>query len=152
MDRGQHDPIISEQEWLAAQVVAERGKKYSTKGAGRIANGHLFAKGMLRCSRCGSAMLPRKRKGYTETYVCAKRKQGGIEACSMPVLRRADVDVGAFAELVEWRIDFDAAFAGAVERVGKRAAEVNGYIADAERSLSKAQEARERVEHDYNRA
>jgi site-specific DNA recombinase len=147
--RGQHEAIVSEQEWLAAQVVAERGQKYSVRGAGRIANGHLFAKGMPRCSDCGSAMLPRKRRDHQDTYVCAKRKQGGVGACAMPVLRRSDVDGRAFAELVEWRIDFDATFAGAVERVGKRAAEVDGYIADAERSLSKAREARERVERDY---
>jgi DNA invertase Pin-like site-specific DNA recombinase len=57
---GQHDAIIDQATWDAAQALADRDRKYAPKGGGgRLPKQHVFIRGMLRCGWCKAAMLPR---------------------------------------------------------------------------------------------
>jgi hypothetical protein len=148
--RGQHDPVIDEATWRAAQGIVERGRKYSEGGAGRKATraGHLFIQGMLRCPHCGEAMLPRTPNRGEPYYVCRGRKQLGT-GCTCPALKQADVDGEAFRMFCRYRLDFEGTVKRMLARNVEQIATTERLVAEAARSLAGAQESRERVRSDY---
>jgi hypothetical protein len=134
--RGEHEPIVDEDTWLAAQVIAERGKKYAPRGGGRVPKRHIFVQGMLRCGSCGEAMLPRT-DGPRETYVCRTRKQlGGASACQMPVLQRVVVDVPAMTLFTRSAFDQEATQERFAARADERVAEIRAQAERAEREVA----------------
>ena len=150
--QGQHEPIVDEATWEAAQALSAQGSKYGPKGrsAGRLPTGdHVFVRGALRCGVCGEAMLPRT-DGGRQTYVCRTRKQtGGESACSMPTLRRVDVDVPALRLFEEWALDVDSTREHIGAQLGSRIDETRSQAERAGREVQKLRAQRERIERDY---
>jgi site-specific DNA recombinase len=87
---GQHEAIISAEVFeRARQLRTKRGK---TAGGRHADGGHLLTHGMLRCGRCGEAMIPRKRRPGIERdrYICGGRIKHGPGSCSTPSIPRGD--------------------------------------------------------------
>lgn len=148
--KGQHEAVISEDRWLAAQVIAEQGRKYAPGGGGRTPTSHIFKQGMLRCGNCGEAMLPRSERRGADYYVCRTNKQtGGAGTCPMPTLRRTDVDAEGFRVFSAYRLDFEATRARLLAKVDERIGQMDRMVSDAERELLRARESRKRIERDY---
>jgi DNA invertase Pin-like site-specific DNA recombinase len=144
------EPIIDRALWERAQAQLERNAKYRPKGSsGRLPKEHLFVRGALRCARCGSAMLPRS-VGEREWYVCRTRAEThGQEACSTPVLERAEVDTLALEIFQARCLDVDATKGRLQEQLDQR---IGVARAEAERAAAEgmtAQQALERADRDY---
>jgi site-specific DNA recombinase len=86
---GTHPPLIDDETW--SKVEQARGRHRRTGGR-RSRSNHLLTNGLLRCGRCGSALLPRSRSDERPRYVCAGRVQHGPDYCSQPSLLREAVD------------------------------------------------------------
>jgi site-specific DNA recombinase len=86
---GEHEPIISADEWEVAP-----GRTHRRRGGRHADDGHLLVRGVLRCGQCGAAMIPRKaRPGVARArYVCAGRIEYGRDHCDQPSIRRELVD------------------------------------------------------------
>ena len=150
--QGQHEPIISDATWQAAQALAEQGRRFAPSGrAGRLPARHLFIRGTLRCGQCGAAMLPRTEEaGRRETYVCRTRKQtGGAAACSMPVLRRAAVDGPALALFERVALDVDRTREHLAAQLDSRIGESRAQASRAERDVTAKRVALARFDRDY---
>jgi site-specific DNA recombinase len=148
--RGQHEAVIDEATWQAAQRIVERGRKFSKGGSGRRATraGHLFVQGTLRCPRCGEAMLPRTPGRGQPFYVCRGRKQLGT-GCTFPTLKQADVDAEAFRMFTRFRLDFEGTVERLLAKNDEQIATLERLVAEAGRALATAQENRARVRSDY---
>jgi site-specific DNA recombinase len=104
--KGSHPPIQSEETWLAAQALAAKGDSYGPSRGGRKPPLHLFINGLLRCSECFEAMLPR---GDSDKYRCRTRAQiKGGDGCSMPNQPREVVDEHALAMFERTFLDLEA--------------------------------------------
>ena len=78
--------------------------------------------GTLRCGLCGEAMLPRSRAAK-QWYVCRTRAEtGGVDACAMPVLERANVDDVALAMFEARCLDVDQTRARFADRLVEQVA------------------------------
>jgi site-specific DNA recombinase len=86
---GTHPALLNQETWSKAEQV--RGRHRRTGGR-RSQSEHLLTNGLLRCGRCGSAMLPRSRKDERPRYVCAGRVQHGPDHCSQPSILREALD------------------------------------------------------------
>jgi hypothetical protein len=108
---GSHEAIIDVATWEAAQALAAMGDKFAATKGGRHPALHLFTGGLLRCSVCFEAMLPRT---DGDKYVCRTVKQlKGGGSCSMPSLKRATVDAAGLAMFERACLDLDATCAHA---------------------------------------
>jgi DNA invertase Pin-like site-specific DNA recombinase len=144
--QGQHPALVDEDVWQTAQTLAEQGKKYARRGAGRVPKRHLLVKGMLRCV-CGAAMLPRS---DGDVYVCRRRKAtGGAGTCDVPPLKRASIEAPLLKLFEEFALDV----AGTRERVtGALSMQLDGVRSQVDRAGPEAAEKRaqaQRVESDY---
>jgi len=149
--RGGHEAIIDEDTWLAAQVVAERGRKYAPSGrTGRIPRRHVFVRGALRCGLCGAAMLPRAAPHQQDMYICATRKAtGGADACAMPPLPRTRVDFAALQRFQAWIVDVEATRRRLADATSVRLAETRPHAERAASAEAKAAERLARIRRDY---
>ena len=116
---GTHEPIISQAVWEHAQQV--RATSVRQTGGRWPDGGHLLVKGVLRCGRCGSAMIPRKGRpgGGRDRYECRGRVEHGRAFCDQPAIRRELVDVPFLDNLTDHYIDWEAS----KRRIEERAAQ-----------------------------
>jgi site-specific DNA recombinase len=109
---GEHEPIIDEATFEAARGIREAAAKRSGHGGGRWPSGHhLFVRGLLKCGKCRSTMMPRtdaSRKGAGEWYICDGRHRRGVEFCDQPYVRREVIDDAMLAELANRFVDLEA--------------------------------------------
>ena len=99
---GQHEALVPEAQW--DRVNASRGGVRAT--GGRSPKGsHLLTKGLRRCGRCGSAMIPR----LHSSYICQGRRMYGRKFCDQSAIGRKAVDEALLAELIERYFDLEAA-------------------------------------------
>ena len=82
LHEGEHDAIIDEETWAAAQkLLKQNGQSRNGNGCG---NGNTILQGLVRCGVCGSAMVPHstKKRGRRYTaYVCLSYQKQGASAC-----------------------------------------------------------------------
>ena len=144
---GEHEALVSEEDWNAAQTVAEQGHKFAPNGrSGRLPTRHIFTRGVLRCGECGEAMFPRSEGDH---YVCRTRKFLDPEACSMPPQDRAAVD-STFLEMFEQTaVDLEGTLKQVAAQMETRLAEVEAQADRAEREVSDLRTQAARVNRDY---
>lgn len=148
---GIHEPIVDREEW---QKVAElRAAKARTHGRGRPTAGrHLFRKGFLRCGVCGGPMIPRtspnRESDPSETYRCYHRQRDSA-TCSMPPVRRADVDGAILAYFEQVGLDVEATREQLAAAVERRIAEARALLGTAEKEAHDAEGRLARVKGDY---
>jgi len=151
----QVEPIIDEETWSAAQ--AQLAATARTKGAGRgrpSSGSHLFTRGVLRCGRCGAAMVPRtiqprsvNGKPY-EAYLCHTRIRDK-EACDQTPVARELVDGAALMYFERVCLDVEATAEQLRESAGSQQAEVSALAEQAEREVIRVRGSRELIERDY---
>mgnify|MGYP005748398789 CR=1 FL=1 len=91
IERGQHDPIISEEDWNKVKATLE---KRSNK-PNRVHSGEYPLTGLLRCPSCGAGMVLGRTtnknkdgsKRVLEYYVCGAWKNKGTAACNSNGIR-----------------------------------------------------------------
>jgi site-specific DNA recombinase len=86
-------PILSAEAFEAAQT--QRTRRAVERAPNRAASsGHLLT-GLLRCGRCGSAMMGRKKYGQAEQvpyYICAGQRAKGTAFCNNAYVRQEELD------------------------------------------------------------
>ena len=145
---GSHEPILDPETFEKVQQLIDARP---SKGRGRPpAAMHLFRGGTLRCGSCGEAMAPRTSADTgIGWYYCNGRGKFGKEFCSMPHIRREDVDSHVFAYFERVALDVEATRAQVASARDSRLAEVRAMLEAAERSERKASEALARVKRAF---
>ncbi|HVX31691.1 MAG TPA: recombinase family protein [Solirubrobacterales bacterium] len=115
---GTHEAILEAGLWeRAAQLVAATPPRPGRPPRGRR---HLFSGGLLRCGRCGAAMVSRScRQGGYEYYECA----GGPEGCEAGSVRRNPLDDAVLTYFAQVGVDVDATRDGVLAAKERRVAE-----------------------------
>jgi DNA invertase Pin-like site-specific DNA recombinase len=141
---GTHEPILEAWLWeRAAQLVAAAPSRPGCPPRGRR---HLFSGGLLRCGRCGAAMLCRSgRQGAYEYYQCAGRPEG----CEAGSARRDPVDETVLAYFARVGVDIDATRDELLAAKERRLAEIEALLAGAEEEVEGARARLARVKGDY---
>jgi DNA invertase Pin-like site-specific DNA recombinase len=150
--QGEHPAIIDLATWDAAQRIAEAGRKYAPNGrAGRIPNAHLFIRGSLRCGICGAAMMPRTNRRYpAEWYECRTHfETDGPDACPMPPIDRAAVEVAALSLFERVALDIEGTRAHIAAQLQARMTEAQTQADRAERDIAQKRAALARFDRDY---
>ncbi|HSS03845.1 MAG TPA: recombinase family protein [Solirubrobacterales bacterium] len=141
-----HERIIERDKWEAVQtMMAAKSPSYSR---GRSpAGSHLFRRGLLRCE-CGAAMVPRTERGGRERYRCFARLRDSA-SCSMPTVKRAEVDSAVFDYFTHVALDVEATREQLRKARDHKLAEVGALLNVAEREAAEAAAAVARIERDY---
>lgn len=154
--RGEHDPIVTLQEWRRVQQITAQRRTNGDGQPGRIARRPaLFTHGHLRCGCCGAAMGVRhktRRHGDREyvwrKYVCTARKDSHAPCAMTPV----DADALDAMMLDEFRREpgqiVDRIRAAVTTLSADRTTTLD-RLAEAERALAIAADAVDRVKRDY---
>jgi site-specific DNA recombinase len=142
--------IITPELWQKVEGVRAAAATTKSKRRGRPPKGkHLFRKSgpQLRCGDCGGAMVsrtdPNRKQAPSETYYCYGKKQG--EDCSMPPLRRAEIDEAVYDYFETVRLDIDATVEQMAAAQDRELAEAEGSLALAEKDTLQAQDRLTRV-------
>ena len=144
---GEHEAIITEATWETAQALSAMGDKFAPSRGGRRPPLHIFTGGLLRCSVCFEAMLPRT---DGDKYVCRTNKQiTGGGSCTMPSLKREDVDAAGLAMFERAFVDLDATRAHVACELDARLLEVEAQSERAGREVAEKTAQLARVERDY---
>ena len=155
---GRHPAIVDVELWERVKRRREEGAR--TKRGGRPpARPYLFTHGLLRCGRCGGAMVPRtsdRRNPNTgktwgkryEVYRCLNRIRD-VTTCDQPPLPRAAVDEIALADLEARGVSVERTRRQTIEALGAELAAVVARLDEAERQERAAAEAVERIDRDY---
>jgi site-specific DNA recombinase len=144
---GEHrigEPYVPVGLWEAAQATL-RGP--DGPRAGRASQRFLLGNGLLRCGRCGSAMIvkrDRKSYGWYEVYICSGRSAGATD-CIQGAVQRGAVDSAVLAYFERVGLDVEATRAELAARTDRDRAELRALRGQAERELAKAEERLERV-------
>lgn len=102
---------------------------------------------MLRCE-CGEAMIARTNGGY-QMYYCNGRGKLGKKFCSMPHLRRADIDGAVYRYFEQIALDLDATRRSVEEAQNRKLTEIRALRDQADRDAQRAAEKLARVRRDY---
>ncbi|HYJ23001.1 MAG TPA: recombinase family protein [Solirubrobacterales bacterium] len=152
-----HDPCVSEEVFAKAQALRAARNKVG-QGRGRPPVGkHLFRKGMLKCGcGCEGSMVPRTSRSApsrpgrnpSETYYSYERMRDS-SLCSMPPVKRAEVDSAVYSYFEQVGLDVDATRAQLAEARDHKLVEVRGLLGQAETEARRADERLARVRRDY---
>ncbi|MEJ7785581.1 MAG: recombinase family protein [Solirubrobacteraceae bacterium] len=146
---GLHDTIVEADTWAKACQLHS-----GPKGSKRTTANHLLAGGLLKCGRCGSAMLavtkPTRTEGVLyERYRCSLRADEGVEACGMPPVRRDVIDGAIWSFFEKVALDVDSTRAALAAQHDGKTAEIDALRDQADREAQKTADALVRVEGDY---
>ena len=143
--KGRHEPIIDEDVWLAAQLLAAQGSKFSPSRPGRRPARHVFINGHARCHYCGEALLPRG-----DWYECRTNKAlRGVGSCPMPRLRREDVDGHWLAFFERGFLDLEKTRDHLAAELNVRIREIDRELVAAESEVAKLETERTKIDRDY---
>jgi hypothetical protein len=143
-DHPVYAPFVPVDLWEAAQRTL-RGP--DGPRAGRRTQRFLLGNGLLRCGRCGSAMIvrrDRKASHWYEAYLCGGRSSGATD-CTQPAVQRGPVDGAVLAYFERVGLDVEATRAELAARADHERAELRALSSQADRELAKAHERLERV-------
>jgi site-specific DNA recombinase len=142
--------IIDEATFEKTAQLREAARK-SYLGGRHSVGRHLFRKGMLRCE-CGAPMVTRTQPNRAsepyEVYICYEWIQDK-DRCSMPPLRRADLDEAVFDYFNRVALDRDATKAALQDAQDRRLAEIRALVAENEREATRLDNKEQRIERDY---
>jgi Recombinase zinc beta ribbon domain len=146
--------IIDDETWSRVAALRDahaRTKKLTgARSTGRRPSADfLFAGKHLRCGECGHALMPRTSASY-ERYVCYGRNRDK-ESCSMPSIRRTELDAAVFEHFRHLTVDIDATRERFQEAISGRLAEVRALLDDAEREAQAQAASMAKLETDYLR-
>jgi len=147
---GAHEAIIEEDTWQRAEQI--RTDVHRRKGGRHPAGAHLLTRGLLKCSSCGAAMIPRKgRPGVErERYVCSGRIADPT-SCSQPSIRRELIDEPFLAHLLSGYVDLDATMKRIEERMASALTAAREAVAQAEVEVGRVERALAVTERDYDK-
>ena len=147
---GVHDAIVDEELWDRAQ--ARRTGGHGRKGGRRPDAPHLLVGGVLRCGRCGEAMICRQgRPGIGRPrYECWGRIEHGKEFCDQPSIRRELVDEPFLAHLLNGYVDLQATARRIEKRTASAVTLARQAVADAEADVARIENAIATTERDYD--
>ncbi len=152
---GNHPAIVSSEDWQQAAALREAQARSPGRQGGRPPKGgHLFVKGMLRCGRCGGAMIPRTYDDHTgepayAVYRCYTRIRNGTGACSQEPIKREAIDGAVFEYFASSVLDMEATRAAIAAAAEGKLREVRALLRQAEVGERKARESLERIRGDY---
>ena len=147
---GAHEASVDQDTWDRAAAIRADGHR---RKGGRHPDGrHLLTNGVLKCPRCGSAMIPRKGRAGVERerYVC-KGRIGDRDSCSQPSIRRELIDEPFLAHLLDGYVDIEATRQRIASRINAALERAREAEADAEAEVARIQRALETTERDYDR-
>lgn len=124
-------PILSATQF--EEVQALRFRRAAERTPNRAATSEHLLTGLLRCGRCGSAMMGRKKYGAGERvpyYICTGQRAKGTAFCDSAYVRQAELDRWVEAQMLE---RFGAAI-GHERCVGKALGELEQRVAGAARA------------------
>jgi DNA invertase Pin-like site-specific DNA recombinase len=144
--KGRHEGLVDGVTWGRVQALRQ-ARRASTRPGRPPVGAHLLVGGLLRCGVCGAAMRPRtRRRAGTEWYICRRREDSGqYHECTMPAVRRADVDTALLDHFDGLVFDLDATREQIRTAHDKRLAENRALRKGAEREKSVAIDARKRA-------
>jgi site-specific DNA recombinase len=151
---GVHEPVIDKPLFDSVARLREREARTRTGGPGRLPAGpHLFTRGMLRCACCGSALTPRtfRENGeiVREAYLCLNRIENGPEACPLPIVDRASVDLAALDYFQRSALDVEALERDLTAALAEKRAIVGEQVRQARDDERRAGERVDRIRRDY---
>ena len=98
---GQHEPIIAQETWDAAQSILKISPRERGKATKRKIPAVLL--GLLKCGGCGSSMTPkhtRKKSGKLyRYYVPSAHAKGGCETCPIKQLAASEIEAVVLSQL-----------------------------------------------------
>ena len=138
---GAHEAIVESALWAGAADLLAARSSTRAKGRGRPPERrHLFTHGLLRCGRCGEAMIPRG-----DHYRCLGRTTQGPEYCTRTPVPRAPLDTAVFAYFQKVGVDVAATRRAMEKNLEHRTDELRAMISQAETELRQASERLDRV-------
>lgn len=146
---GEHKEIVSESLWQDANDNRRASSRPSAKGGGTPKGRHLLTHGVLRCGRCGSAMLPRTDQAGRQRYVCGGRRLKGRDYCSQSAVARDLVDEAILTELQTRYLDIDETRRRVRERHAADTTIAAEALAQAQRELGTAEAALVKVQRGW---
>jgi DNA invertase Pin-like site-specific DNA recombinase len=146
---GEHEEIVSEALWQDANDNRRASSRPSAKGGGTPKGRHLLTHGVLRCGRCGSAMLPRTDQEGRQTYVCGGRRLKGRAYCSQSAVTRDVVDEAILTELQTRYLDIDETRRRVQARHAADTTIAAEALAQAHRELARAEAALAKVQRGW---
>lgn len=157
---GKHAAIVSPDLWHEAEAIRKAGRKGHRAGGRPPRTTYLFTKGMLRCGRCGGAMVPRtggqranpktgKPWGENyERYRCLTRIQDS-RRCDQPPLPRAAIDRVALISLKEVGLSREQTRLQIIEASAQALQATRAQISEAERDAGRAAARLGKIDRDY---
>lgn len=152
---GTHERLIRDDLWGAVAELLEATARTKGAGRGRHSSGsHLFTRGLLRCGRCGDAMVPRTnpprgpRQSTYEVYLCLTHAQDR-NACSQTPIARELVDDAALTYFERVCLDVDATAEHLRRAMDRRRVEAEALAAQAAAEVADLRRQRKLIERDY---
>jgi DNA invertase Pin-like site-specific DNA recombinase len=156
---GQHEAIIAPELWEQSRALRETKAATASKGRGRPPKGsHLFTWGMLRCGRCGGAMVPQTVQRWSpagepwgvpyEAYRCLTRRRD-VDACEQEPIKREAIDRAVMDYFESRALDVEATRRDIGAATARQAAATRELREQAERDERQAVERLARVKRDY---
>jgi DNA invertase Pin-like site-specific DNA recombinase len=152
---GQHEAIVDAETWEKARQLREAIAHSDGGGRGRCSSsGHVFTKGLLRCGRCGEAMMPRSVPNRTpgsryEVYLCYGKARSNGASCDQRPVRREPIDSAVWRFFERVALDVDATKRAIAEANEGKLAEFRSLREQAAQEAQRAFEALTRIERDY---
>lgn len=148
-------PILRPGQFEAAHDL--RTRRAAERAPNRAASsGHLLT-GLLRCGRCGSAMMGRKKYGRGEQlpyYVCAGQRAKGTTFCDNTYVRQEDLDRWIGAQVLERfgaHVVHERYVARSLRELKQRMATATRAAEDVHRELAALDRELEVIGRDYRR-
>jgi DNA invertase Pin-like site-specific DNA recombinase/cell division protein FtsB len=151
----EHDAVVSREVWEKVRQLREASARSPGGGRGRYSTGvHLFTKGLLRCGRCGEAMIPVTKPTHTpgrlyEAYSCYRRVRHGPEACSQTPVQRQVIDTAVWGFFARVALDVEATKAAITDAHDAKIAGLGHLRSQTQRDVNRALESLARVRRDY---
>lgn len=151
---GAHEAIIEREQFEAVAKLREKETRTRDGGPGRLPVGpHLFTRGLLRCASCGSALTPRtfRERGeiVRESYLCMNRIENGPEACPLPIVSRAAVDLAALDYFQRAALDVEQLERDLTAALSEKRAIVGDQVKRAQTEERTATDRLTRIRRDY---
>jgi hypothetical protein len=156
--RGQHDPIVTLEQWERTQAISKARNKYDGKGGRSSKTPALFTNGHLRCGRCGAPMGIRRKsrfskngqkRYYWDRYCCTGRERTALRGCDMPPIPPDAVEAVILDELKAQPGQLAARIKGTIEVMLSDRQVTADRLAEAEREAATLTERQTRVQRDY---
>ncbi|UOQ49614.1 recombinase family protein [Gracilibacillus caseinilyticus] len=95
MSKGKHNAIISEEQWMKAQMIFDE-KSYTPV---KIHKGNYFLSGLLKCPDCNASMVQHKssKGGKYVYYQCSQNKNNGL--CKSNLVNKREAEEYVIKEL-----------------------------------------------------